>query len=149
MPDMISNTSCLIVLDNIGMVSVLKELYGNITITEEVAIEFGKELPDWIMVEKVSDKKSLKILSSIVDPGEASTIALCTEKEGSIMILDDLKARKLSKKLDMKFTGTIGLLMKAKFLGIIEDMNIVIKKLRQSGFRIPPDIEEILFNNKH
>lgn len=57
MPEMISNTSCLIVLDNIGMSHVLKDLYGNITITEEVAIEFGKELPDWIIIEKVSDKR--------------------------------------------------------------------------------------------
>ena len=75
MPDIISNTSCLIVLDNIGMLHILKELYGNIIITEEVAIEFGKELPPWVVIEKVLDRKIIKILSLVVDPGEASTIA--------------------------------------------------------------------------
>ena len=52
MPDIISNTSCLIVLDNIGMLHILKELYGNIIITDEVAIEFGKELPPWVVKRK-------------------------------------------------------------------------------------------------
>lgn len=60
------------------------------------------------------------------------------------MILDDLKARKLAKKLDMKFTGTIGIFMKAKALGIIDDMSIVIEKLREKGFRIPRDFEKKL-----
>lgn len=147
MPDMISNTSCLIVLDNIGMITVLKDLYGYITITEEVSTEFGKDLPTWIMIEKVSDQKCLKILNSMVDTGEASTLALSTEKDSSIMILDDLKARKLAKRLDMKFTGTIGILMKASSLGIIEDMNIIIEKLRKSGFRLPPDIEQKILNS--
>lgn len=125
MPDMISNTSCLIILDNIGMITVLKDLYGNITITEEVLTEFGKELPEWIKIEKVFDQKCLRILNSIVDTGEASTLALGTEKDGSIMILDDLKARKLAKRLDMKFTGTIGILMKASNLGILFTIDAV------------------------
>ena len=47
MPNIISNTSCLIVLDNIGMLDVLKELYGKVFITEEVSKEFGKTVPDW------------------------------------------------------------------------------------------------------
>ena len=47
MPEIISNTSCLIVLDNIGMIYILKELYETVTISEEVAAEYGKELPGW------------------------------------------------------------------------------------------------------
>lgn len=50
MPDIISNTSCLIVLDNIGMLEILEELYGKIFITNEVSEEFGKRIPDWIEV---------------------------------------------------------------------------------------------------
>jgi len=39
MPNYISNTSCLIVLDNIDMLFILKELYRSIIITPEVAKE--------------------------------------------------------------------------------------------------------------
>ncbi len=142
MPEVISNTSCLIVLDNIDMLYILKELYGKISITEEVAGEFGKELPEWIKVKRVSDRKSLKILSSIVDTGEASTIALSAEKTDAVIILDDLKARRLAKSLDLKFTGTIGLVVKAKNIGIINDVVDVLNKLKKAGFRISSAIEE-------
>ena len=148
MPEIISNTSCLIVLDNIGMIYILKDLYETITISKEVAEEYGKELPEWVSVKSVCDKKSVRILSSFVDPGEASTIALCIEIENSIMILDDMKARKLAKKLDLKFTGTIGVLVKAGKLGIIDDFTVVISRLKECGFRMPPEIEKLMLSNE-
>ena len=77
------------------------------------------------------DKKSVRILSSFIDSGEAGTIALCIEIENSVMILDDMKARKLAKKLEMKFTGTIGVLIKAKKLGIFDDFTVVINRLKE------------------
>ena len=54
MPKVISNTSCLIVLDNIDMLGILKDLYGSIIITKEVSEEFSKTIPDWIDVREVS-----------------------------------------------------------------------------------------------
>lgn len=44
MPEMISNTSCLIILDNIDRLDILQKLYETIYLTEEVAQEFGKPL---------------------------------------------------------------------------------------------------------
>lgn len=43
-------------LDNIDMLFILKELYGSIIITQEVFEEFGKTVPDWIMLEKLMIK---------------------------------------------------------------------------------------------
>jgi len=56
MPDMLSNTSCLIALDNIGQLTLLHELYGTIHISEEVAAEFGGPVPAWITIHSVQDK---------------------------------------------------------------------------------------------
>jgi predicted nucleic acid-binding protein len=70
----------LIILDNIGLLFILKELYGNILITEAVYNEFGKNVDNWIEVTKVSDQKYLKIINSFVDMGEASTIALSIDE---------------------------------------------------------------------
>ena len=149
MRNIISNTSCLIVLDNINMLEMLKKLYGQIMITEEVLYEFGKPVPSWIQVYKVQDRKCLKILNSIVDLGEASTIAFCTEQENSTMILDDLKARKLAKKLDLPFTGTVGVLLKVKEKGIVTSMETILESLKNQGFRISKDIEQkLLKTNK-
>ena len=142
MPNIISNTSCLIVLDNIGMVDVLKELYGKVSITEEVSKEFGKTVPDWIEVRKVSDNKYLKLIKNFVDLGEASTIALAVETDDIVIILDDLKARKLAQKLNLKITGTIGVLIKARKRNIITSTQEVLNKLRNEGFRISDEIEK-------
>lgn len=48
----VSDTSCFIVLDNIGELEILKLSYGNILTTQDVADEFGKGLPQW--VEKIT-----------------------------------------------------------------------------------------------
>jgi predicted nucleic acid-binding protein len=53
MHNIISNTNFLIIFDNLKILYVLKELYGNIIVTEEVSEEFGKEISDWIKVVKV------------------------------------------------------------------------------------------------
>ena len=142
MPNIISNTSCLIVLDNIGMLDVLKELYGKVFITEEVLKEFGKTVPDWIEVRKVSDNKYLKLMKNFVDLGEASTIALAVETDDIVIILDDLKARKLAQKLNLKITETIGVLVKARKRNINTSTQEVLNKLRNEGFRISDEIEK-------
>jgi len=73
----IADTSCLIVLDNIGLLHLLQKLYQEVLITPTIASEFGKELPDWIIVEKVLDNQKMQILELELDKGEASAIALC------------------------------------------------------------------------
>jgi len=44
----ISDTSCLILLDKIGELEILNKLFGTITTTAEVAEEFGQQLPAWL-----------------------------------------------------------------------------------------------------
>ncbi|GHV87158.1 hypothetical protein AGMMS50255_4540 [Spirochaetia bacterium] len=51
----ISDTSCLIALTNIGRLDLLKELCRIVYITPEVAAEYGAALPDWIQVIPVKD----------------------------------------------------------------------------------------------
>lgn len=76
-------------------------------------------MPNWIKIENVQDKKYQEFLETQVDWGEASTIALAKEIENVLLLLDDLKARKLAGKLNLKFTGTLGVINKARQLGIV------------------------------
>ena len=141
MPEIISNTSCLIVLDNIGMLDILKDLYGKIVITRQVKEEFGKSVPEWIEVEDVNDKKYLELVKNFVDLGEASTIALAVERDKNIVILDDMKARKLAQKLNLKITGTVGIIIKARKKNIITSIAKVLNNLKKDGFRISEYLE--------
>lgn len=144
MPKYISNTSCLIVLENIDMLFILKELYGEIIISREVSEEFGKAVPAWVNVREVKDKKYLKLMEHFVDLGEASTIALSLEVDDNIVILDDLKARKLAKKLNINLTGTLGIIINAKKKNIISSTKTVLDKLKDTGFRISKELENEL-----
>lgn len=63
MPDIvISDASCLIILDKINKIDVLKGLYQNIITTAVVVQEFGKPLPTWIGIKESTDKKFQKVL---------------------------------------------------------------------------------------
>ena len=46
----ISDASCLIALNNIGSLNVLKDLYNEVIITNEVKNEFNESLPNWIKI---------------------------------------------------------------------------------------------------
>ena len=143
MPNIISNTSCLILLDNINALDILQKLYQNIYLTEEVAQEYGKPLEGRMHVVTVKDKNYLRILNTSVDLGEASTIALALQmQEDNVMILDDLKARKLAKQLQLKFTGLLGILLKAKQQHIISSVTDIFTQLKKANFRVSEKLEK-------
>lgn len=147
----ISDASSLILFHKIGELELLCKIYSTITTTPEVADEFGETLPAWIIIEAVKDKKYQEFLETQVDKGEASTIALAKEMDESpLLLLDDLKARKLATKLNLKFTGTLGVFHKAKQMGVIPQIKPLIEKLQATNFRISENIitELLRLNNE-
>ena len=144
----IVDTSALIIFHKIGNLDLLHKIDEKIITTPEVAAEFGETLPSWITIQAVSDQKYQKILETQIDSGEASVLALASEFENIIVILDDLKARKLAQKLNFKTTGTLGIIIKAKQLLIIPKVKPILEKLLQTNFRIAQNIiDEILILN--
>lgn len=141
MPDfIIVDTSVLIIFDNIGRLDILNSVYGEIYITPEIEEEFGKPLPEWIKIKSVRDKKYQNFLEIQLDAGEASAIALSVEIENSLVILDDLRSRKTAKQLRTKFSGTLGVVNKAKELGIIDKVKPVVENLIEAGFRLSDEV---------
>jgi len=137
----ISDTSCLIVLSNIGELSLLREVYGEIITTSIIADEFGEPLPDWIKIETIQDNYRQQILEMQIDKGESSAIALALETPNSVLILDDFKARKVANQLGLVVTGTIGVIIRAKLNGIIPSIKPCIEKIKETNFRISIEIE--------
>jgi predicted nucleic acid-binding protein len=102
----LSDTSCLILLDKIEELHLLTKLFGRITITKEVAEEFSKKLPEWFEVNSPKNKTYQKILEASLDPGEASAIALALEQDDCLLIIDELKGRKYAEQLGIKISRT-------------------------------------------
>jgi predicted nucleic acid-binding protein len=137
----ISDTSCFIILSKIGELDLLKKIYGQIVTTSDIVEEFGETLPDWVIIENVSDKSRQRILELQIDRGESSAIALALEIPKSTLILDDFKARKIAEQLGISFTGTIGVIIKAKLNGIIPSIKPYLEKIKETNFRISAEIE--------
>jgi predicted nucleic acid-binding protein len=92
-------------------------------------------------VRDITNKTYLRILSGIVDEGEASAIALYFEIKNSTLILDDMKARNLAKDLGIKYTGLMGVLVKAKQEKLIGAVKPVLFKLEANNFRISENLK--------
>ena len=131
----IADTSCFILLDKIDSLDILYELFGEVSTSVEVSQEYGKQLPYWVKIEKVKNAKQQLMLEAQIDKGEASAIALAMEKVNSLLILDDLKARNFAAELHLSFTGTLGVLLKAKEMGIIGALKPLLLRIQQTNFR--------------
>jgi len=139
----IADTSCLILLSKINQLELLNKLFGNIIITSEIAEEYGEKLPNWFIIENVINKERQAMFESQVDKGEASAIALYFEIDTNLIILDDYKARKLAKKLELNFTGTLGILINAKLKGIIPSIKPLVENIQKTNFRISEELIQI------
>lgn len=137
----ISDNSCLILLKNINRTSILNSLFGNVLITDEIAREYGIELPGYITVENPKEINYTKILQLSLGKGESSAIALALEKNGCLLIVDDSKARREAKYLVIEITGTIGVLINAKMKGIINSIREVFDEIDNTDFRISDELK--------
>jgi hypothetical protein len=120
----IADTSCFILLDKIGEIELLKKLFTSITTTQTIAAEFRKPLPQWVNILPVQNKPYQHLLEIEIDEGEASAFALSVEYSNSLLIIDDMKARKLAEKLFLNYTGSLGILLKAKEYNILPSVKL-------------------------
>ena len=138
----IADASCFILLDKIDGLSLLQSLFEKITTSAQVAQEFGKPLPEWVQIKTVQDKNFQSVLFLQVDAGEASAIALAAENQPSLLIIDDLKGRRLAQKLNLNITGTLGLILTAKKEGILPQIKPLFDRIQATNFRISPYLLE-------
>jgi predicted nucleic acid-binding protein len=132
----ISDTSCLILLDKINELQILHSLFGTIVTTQDIVAEFGNVLPEWVEINDPADKDYQTIIEATLDKGEASAIALAVEYDDCLLIIDDLKGRKYAQELGLNITGTLGVLIDAKLAGYIPSLKFVLDKIRKTNFRI-------------
>ncbi|MEI6409112.1 MAG: DUF3368 domain-containing protein [Bacteroidota bacterium] len=130
----IADASPLIAFVAIGELELLQKLYHKVTITDIVRSEIHADLPAWIEISSEYDPKQFQILQLELDQGEASAIALALDNPGSRVIIDENKGRSVAKRLGLSVTGTVGVLIKAKELGLIQSGTEILAKLEAHGF---------------
>jgi len=144
----VSDTTPLIGLASIDRLEILLELFGDVYIPQAVydeTVTYGREegiakqavaSSNWIHVVKVQDRLAVDVLLDEMDLGEVETIILASEMKADWVLMDERKGRRKLTQLNIPKIGTIGVLLKAKQLGLIPDLKPEIEKLQKLGFSI-------------
>lgn len=153
----VSDTTPLIGLASIGRLDLLQELFGEVYIPQAVfdeTVTFGRENSkakqlvsnaNWIHVVEVKDRLAVNVLLDEMDLGEVETIVLASEMNADWVLMDEKKGRRKLSQLNIPKIGTLGILLKAKELGLVSALKPEIEELQRSGFSISALlVEEIL-----
>ena len=133
----VSNSGPLIHLAKIDRLVLLRELFGTITIPEEVKVEVvdnGKDegAPDaflvedavengWIVIERSRSDRVKEIADKVgIDAGEVAAIMLA-RKLNCPVLLDDLAARRFATGLGLEVAGSIGILIRCAKTGLLSE----------------------------
>jgi predicted nucleic acid-binding protein len=115
-------------------------------VTPTILEEFGKSLPEWVFISSPHNLHYQRLLEMELDKGEASAIALSLEMDNPILILDDLKGRNIAHRLNLRYSGTFGLILKAKQLGSIKSVKPILNKIRSTDFRFSESLFQMIIN---
>ncbi len=153
MPNIIVNSTPIISLCIIGKLHLLKDLYGFVIIPEAVFNEISakadsvarKELHkslDWIQIKKIENEMAKMLYRSQLHDGEVEVMILGKEINAELLIIDDKNAKKHAKYLGFNITGTLGVLIRAKRAGLIENIKPLITELVARNIYIDTKIIE-------
>ncbi len=154
MPDrlVVSDTSPLLYLHQVGHLDLLRSLYGRISIPPAVAeelragAELGIAVPDvqvleWFGVQPLRDRTLLPVVTDL-GPGEAEAIALALSSPDSLLILDDKLGRRIARLNKLTITGTLGVLVKSRREGLLPSISPVIEALQQTTMHLTQELIE-------
>jgi predicted nucleic acid-binding protein len=139
----ISNSSPLIALTQIGRLDLLRRLYTSILIPPAVAREVEPtvtKLPDWVLVQKLAHPLQPITVSGSIGPGEREVISLGLELGAALLIVDEQPARRLATSMGLRVIGTVGLLMAGKERGFLAKIRPELDRLLAVRFFMDQDL---------
>lgn len=138
------NTGPLIALDACSQIDLLNSFYKRVVVPEEVEKELragGKtalctgltaEHRKWIEVLSLSKPPSPALLAQL-DLGEATVISLAVELKASVVLIDEKNAYKIAQSMGLTTIRSIGILLRAKKKGILEEIKPCIYEMSAKG----------------
>jgi uncharacterized protein len=144
--DLICDTSPIQYLHQLELIHVLpklaKQVFVPSAVVEEIKIghSLGINLPkleefDWVNVRRPASVLALPLVTNL-GPGETEVLMLALEMRGAVVVLDDAPARELAETLDLRLTGTLGLLLDAKKAGLVPTLRPLLERLQSLRFRL-------------
>ncbi|NEO65229.1 MAG: DUF3368 domain-containing protein [Moorea sp. SIO4G2] len=144
----VSDTSPINNLAAINQLHLLQQLYQTVIIPEAVYRELtdpdfpvagGTEVQtfEWIKTRSVTNPTVIEVLSNELDIGEAEAIALALELKADQLLIDERRGRMIADRLNLNYTGILGVLIEAKSQGLVPLVKPLMDALiNQGGFWI-------------
>ena len=148
MRGIVSNATPIRYLAEIDALHLLPYLFGYVVIPTAVAQELTHphapqcvrtlimSPPDWLHIQTVQQTDPRLIA---LDPGEREAIVLAGEIGVNTILLDEKAARDVAVQRGLRCIGTLRILDEGAKQGQI-DLRHAIERLRQTTFRIHPDL---------
>lgn len=123
----VADTTPPLYLARIGLLDLLRDLYGTVVVPTEVWRELVEYRPDapgvaelraarWVRVDPGADASPLLAeLEDEIDRGEASAIALALPRRAEIVLVDDGAGRRAATRRGLLPRGTLGVLATAPY----------------------------------
>jgi len=136
----VTDTSPLLALTKMHTLDAVGKLPFEFICPAEVGAEiligasqgYEVKIPDWLHVLPLSH--ALSPLAAVsLDSGEAAVIQLALEQNIKLVCIDELKGRRAALAVGLKVVGSLGLLGKAKALGLISVVKPLIEKAKLAG----------------
>lgn len=148
----ISNTTPLITLGALGLLDVMRQLYGIVWIPPSVHAEYQRgrarhpQQPNlqpltWVIVKP---PRGAFVLPPSLDVGERDAIALALATQASRILLDERHARSVAAQLGLAVTGSVGVLLAAKQTGLIPLIKPLLEQLVAQGRYISPSLYNLI-----
>jgi predicted nucleic acid-binding protein len=140
----IADTTPLLYLHRIGLLSLLPRLYNRVHTPPAVVAELERGRQQGCDVPAVSSLRWLKVTplpAETVWPnipdlgeGEAEVLALAKHSPGCLVLMDDTLGRQLARLNQITVTGTAGVLLRAKREGRLPSLRTALQQLTTAGF---------------
>ena len=147
MRSVVVNSTPIISLHSVGRLDLLEKMYDKIHIPyavyEEVCIDGDVVIDEGLLmsfsnfsIERISNAEAKRYFRTSLHKGEVETMILANELKANLCIIDDQIARNYAKFLGLTVTGTLGLLIKSKEHGFVENVTPLMDTLIQNGIYI-------------
>jgi predicted nucleic acid-binding protein len=146
LPKAVCDTSPIQYLHQLGLLNILPTLTEEVIVPPAVVDELatgralGVNLPDlsqldWVSVRPPVSAVALPLVTDL-GPGETQVLMLALELPETVAVLDDALARRVAQTLNLKLTGTLGLLIDAKRAGLISTVEPWLDRLQALRFHL-------------
>jgi predicted nucleic acid-binding protein len=132
----VADSSALIALDDIGLLDRLEPLFDSFLIPPAVAHETAATVQrlKWISIQAPTRPLDARVELAGLDLGETEVLGLALELMTYTAIVDERRARRTALALGLPLIGVVGLLARAKRVGVLPHVRPSIEALQRSGF---------------